>query len=184
MSYLNFGLPGSPTLGSYYTPLAVGADPGLGYSGALGSFGGQPSAPGLPTISTMSAPAVPKISTPELPSFAPGTPNGNAVTDALDAAGAGEKMPGFFGKDGFNLGSVSDIASILGGFGQLWSGFQANKLAKDALGFQKEAYRTNLENQTSSYNLALEDRIRSRYAQQGGTRAQADAYINDHRLEA
>lgn len=184
MSYLNFGLPGSPTLGSYYTPLTVGADPGLGYSTALGSFGGSANTQGLPTISTMSAPPAPAISPAALPSFAPGTPNGNAVTDTLKAAGAGEEAPGFFGPNGFNLGSMKDIASILGGFGQLWSGFQANKLAKDALGFQKKAFETNLENQTASYNMALEDRIRSRYAQQGGTRAQADAYINDHRLEA
>ena len=88
-----------------------------------------------------------------------------------------------WGKDGFTLNSISDIASIIGGFGTLWNGIQANRLAKDAFNFQKQAYQTNLANTIKSYNTSLTDRARSRYAQYGQGAGAADAYIADNRLE-
>lgn len=89
---------------------------------------------------------------------------------------------GFWGKDGFTLDSVGTIASTIADFGQLWAGIQQNKLAKDSLNFQKEAYHTNLKNQRSSYNLALEDRISSRYAQKNMSSEDADAKIAQHKI--
>lgn len=89
----------------------------------------------------------------------------------------------FTTKDGgFDLGAVGNLAQTIGAFGTLWSGVQSNKIAKDTLAFQKDAYNTNLSNQISSYNLALEDRIKARYAQNGRSTEDADGYINQHKL--
>lgn len=73
------------------------------------------------------------------------------------------------------LGGIGDIASI-------FQGFQANKLAKEQLGFQKEAYKTNLRNNTKSYNTALTDRISSRYAQEDRDPNDAAKYIEQNKL--
>lgn len=70
--------------------------------------------------------------------------------------------------DGMSWGATPfmDRAKVvLGGIGTLaniWSAWQANKLARDSLDFQKKAYKTNLENTTKSYNTQLEDRAASR----------------------
>lgn len=88
----------------------------------------------------------------------------------------------FWGEDGFNMGSVATISDTIASFGQLWSGLQQNKLAKDSLNFRKKAYDTNLSNQISSYNLALEDRMTARYHQNNRPQSEADAKINEHKL--
>lgn len=99
-----------------------------------------------------------------------------AAPTAPDATGAGA---GWFTK---NMGTVKDVAGILGGFGQVWAGLQANKIAKDTLSFQKQSYETNLANQIKSYNLSLDDRIRARYAQTERSTADADAMIAANRM--
>jgi len=60
---------------------------------------------------------------------------------------------------------------------------QSNGLAQDTLDFQRQAYATNLRNQTQSYNQELEDRVRSRFNDEGGTRRDANRYMRNHRLE-
>lgn len=96
--------------------------------------------------------------------------------------GAGTKKGSFWGPDGFNLGSVMGIADTLAGFGQLYQGFQQNKLAKKAFNAQQDAYRTNLANEISSYNLALEDRMQSRYSFKGKSPEEAQEKIDRHKL--
>lgn len=189
--YLNYGLPMSPSMGFPFSPSGSG---NLGFAATLGSFGAQgaPSAVAIPAPSPVpapSAPTVPNVSTMvdpvALKSFAPGSVGVAGIENALTEAGAKPGfMSQFFGKDGFNLSSLSDIASIIGGFGMLWNGMQANKLAKDALGFQKQAYQKNLANQTSSYNLSLEDRAMARYAQNNRSADEAQAFIDQHKLKA
>ncbi len=82
---------------------------------------------------------------------------------------------------GINTNNLQLGLSAVQTIGSLWNSFQQNKLAKQSLGLQTQAYKTNLKNQTSSYNTALEDRIRSRYATEGRS-PQADSYINKHKL--
>lgn len=91
------------------------------------------------------------------------------------AAGAGTG-PGFF-----NTGNAQLVLGGIQTIGSLWNSFQQQKLAKETFAFNKQAYQTNLDNQRSTYNTALEDRIRSRYATEGRSE-QADSYIDNHSL--
>lgn len=98
------------------------------------------------------------------------------------AAGAGIG-PGFFkNADGsFNTGNAQLVLGGIQTIGSLWNSFQQQKLAKETFAFNKQAYQTNLDNQRSTYNTALEDRIRARYATEGRSE-QADSYIDNHSL--
>lgn len=90
---------------------------------------------------------------------------------------------GFFqNNDGsFNTGNAQLVLGGIQTIGSLWNSFQQQKLAKEAFAFNKEAYKTNLGNQRSTYNTALEDRIRARYATEGRSE-EADSYIDKHKL--
>lgn len=102
------------------------------------------------------------------------------VTGATGATGASQ---GFFkNADGsFNTGNAQLVLGGIQTIGSLWNSFQQQKMAKDTFAFNKKAYETNLANQTSTYNTALEDRIRARYATEGRSE-QADAYIDKNKL--
>ena len=89
------------------------------------------------------------------------------VTDTTTVLGGGAgapqtgQGPGFWSKEG-------GAGLILGGvqvLGNLWSSYQAHKMAKEQMSFAREQWDTNLQNQTQTYNTALEDRIRGRYAE-------------------
>ena len=69
----------------------------------------------------------------------------------------------------------------IGAVGGLWGSIQQNKIAKEQLNLAKESYNTNMNNTIQSYNTALEDRIRARYAMEGRS-DQADAYIEENKL--
>ena len=87
--------------------------------------------------------------------------------------------PGFFGKGGMaeiGLGAIQTL-------GSLWNSFQQNKIAKESLQLQKQTFRKNIQNQTQTYNTALDDRIRARFASEGRSE-QADAHIDKHKLSA
>lgn len=88
---------------------------------------------------------------------------------------------GWFSKIGGFKG-LSNLAEGLSSLGQLYTSIKALGLAEDQLDFTKEAYNTNLANTTQSYNTALEDRIRARYAQENKSSAAADEYIAKHSL--
>jgi hypothetical protein len=123
--------------------------------GAAISNLGQNNAPAGFSISPQ-----PPIPTPTVPGVTP-------------PAGA---KPGFFSEFGpgqFALGAIQTL-------GSLWNSFQQNKLAKQSFNFQKQAYETNLANQTKTYNTELEDRIRSRYEGMEGDRTTNDAKANDY----
>lgn len=78
-----------------------------------------------------------------------------------------------FGK--FGLGALQTGMGIYSGLKQLG-------LAQDQFNFTKNAFNTNLANSIKSYNNALEDRARSRYAYMTGNASNADNYINQHKL--
>jgi len=74
---------------------------------------------------------------------------------------------------------------VLGGIqvlGNLWSSFQAHKMAKEQMAFAREQWDTNLANQTQTYNTALEDRIRGRYATGTKTEGELQSQIDEHSL--
>lgn len=161
--------------------------PGVGYADPLRRFSGQPYGinpqetgmydGGMPAPigSTIGAPAVPAPSMSLVPPVTPGaTPVAPGTTTA-------PTEQGWFGRNMDN-GNIGDIAGMIGGFGQIWSGIQANNIAKETLSFQKSAFDTNLANQIQSYNTELGDRIKARYAQEGRPRGDAREYIQKNRL--
>lgn len=91
------------------------------------------------------------------------------------------------GQSGFlsGIGGIEGLGTIMQGIGtvgQIWSSLQAVRMAREQLNFQREAYQTNLANQTQSYNTALEDRIRSRYFTEGRGSDAVDSYLAEHSL--
>jgi hypothetical protein len=90
----------------------------------------------------------------------------------------GQQGSGFFSPQG-------GAGLILGGIqvlGNLWSSFQAHKMAKEQMAFAREQWDTNLANQTQTYNTALEDRIRGRYATGTRSEEQLQGEIDQHSL--
>ena len=79
-------------------------------------------------------------------------------------------------------GIVSPLAQGLGSLFQGWTGMQQLDLARDQLNFQKNAFNTNLRNQTQAYNTALEDRIRGRTSNYDGKEQDVQNYLNQNRL--
>lgn len=106
---------------------------------------------------------------------------GNGPAGAFPSAPGGNQSSGFFG----GMGGMDGLKLALGGLqtiGNLWQAWEANKLAKQQFSMQKNVAQTNLTNQISSYNTALEDRINSRYVTEGKSPTDAAAYINSHKL--
>lgn len=83
---------------------------------------------------------------------------------------------------GMNIPTFQLGLGALGSLANIYSGFQANKLAKDQLNFAKSVTNTNLNNQIKSYNTALEDRARSRAVAENRDQSTADAYIAANKL--
>lgn len=106
----------------------------------------------------------------------------NAGSFPIGENAKGEEPKGLMGWLGKNGGQLDTLAGLVGGIAQIWGGIQANKLAKEQLGFAKSSYETNLANQIKSYNMALEDRIMSRASQNGNSDADARSYIDKHKL--
>lgn len=149
------------------------------------SFSGTPAttAPGLTPMSVIPAltpPAVP-TSMPGLPAAPVAAPAGLGGMFAPNAAG--NALGGLYNTEtGINWGAAGQIGQGIGALGGLWGAFQQNRLAEETLDFQKEAYQTNLEGTSKSYNTALEDRIRSRYAAEGKSSAEADKYLKKNSM--
>lgn len=91
-------------------------------------------------------------------------------------------MSGSANQLGLNVPTFQLGLGALGSLANIYSGFQANKLAKDQLNFTKSVTNTNLNNQIKSYNTALEDRARSRATAENRDQSTADAYIAANKL--
>ena len=76
------------------------------------------------------------------------------------------------------LQKLSAGLGMIGNLSNIWSGIQQNRLARDNFDFQKGVMNTNLANQISSYNTALEDRVAGRYSERERTANQSE--INDY----
>ena len=177
-SMANYGTAARPAIGS---PMALPAGPNpmgsMDFGGGVSSVGS-----GVYAGGSLAAPQT-TLSTANFDTGSGLRPKANP-NYATAAAGDAAKGGGFFGADGFNVGDIGTIADVIGGFGSIWSGIQANKLAKEEMALQKQAYQTNLASSISSYNLALEDRMRARYTQNDRSQAEASAYIDANRLKA
>jgi len=102
----------------------------------------------------------------------------DAPQTAAPAGGSGGGMGAWFG-NGQNLGALAQ------GFGALtsaWLGYQNLRVAKDQLGFQKDAFNKNYKSQTQSYNTSLEDRIRGRTADYAGKEQDVQSYLDKNKL--
>jgi hypothetical protein len=121
-------------------------------------------------------------------SGSPGGIGGSSIYGVNGWGGIGIPGTGLSTPLGFNLGTANTALGGLQAVGNLWQAWEANKLAKQQFAYQKRITDANLANQISSYNTALEDRIRSRAAaetgQAGGLTADAAAaYIAGHSLK-
>lgn len=144
----------------------------------LGTFSNDPM-----KLSTMLG----TIGAPDTPVAQPGLAYGGPM-----GAMGGAKVPiaggagtGFMGRMFNGLGGVEGLSSLmqgLGSIGGLYTSMQGLGLARDQLNFQRDAYNTNLTNQTQTYNTALEDRIRARHSTEGRPSEDTDRYLSNHRL--
>lgn len=74
--------------------------------------------------------------------------------------GALKGLGGWFGKNGQTIGGW---ANAIGQGINAYIGLQQLGLAKDALKFEKKAFKTNLANQVDSYNTQMKDRTTGRW---------------------
>ncbi|QDH84030.1 hypothetical protein KMC60_gp57 [Achromobacter phage vB_AxyP_19-32_Axy11] len=116
--------------------------------------------------------------TPAVAGALPGVGGGGALSVGSSAAG----NTGIFGGLGMNIPTLQLGLGLLSSIGGIYSGMQANKLARDQFNFNKGVTETNLTNQIKSYNTSLEDRARSRAVTEGRDQASADEYIARNRL--
>lgn len=178
----------------------------LSYSDLYSGISGfnSPSIPFTQSANQMNfaAPSVPKISSPISPSINSFGVSGsddlsNALTNSISgnftnpvaaATGIGTGDPTKMGlfesiwknKDGgFNM---QNITSLLGSIGSIYGAMKTYGLAKDQFNFSKDFALKNLDNQTKSYNTALEDRARARASQEGSGQSYIDEYVKKNRL--
>ena len=87
---------------------------------------------------------------------------------------------------GFDLGwNVPTVGLGLYGLntlGNLWSSFQANKIAKDQLAWAKEFGNANLNNSIKQYNTQLTDRATTRMASNGWSPDQVATYTDQNKV--
>lgn len=81
-----------------------------------------------------------------------------------------DSMFGGEGTTGWVSPALQGIGSVMGG----WNAMQQLDLAKEQFAFQKEAYATNLANQTQLTNQAITDREKARQAAYGNQNWSAD----------
>lgn len=94
--------------------------------------------------------------------------------------GTGQQGGFFDGMSGMDIGRMG-IGALQTGF-NIWQGIGANRLARDQFRLTRDVTNTNLNNSIQSYNTALEDRSRSRAAQEGRSQESAQEYIDRNRL--
>ena len=113
-----------------------------------------------------------------------GIANGGATPlSLLPATGATGQGSFFRNPNGsFNTNNLRLGLGSIQTIGSLFSAFNQNRLANRSLALQERAFETNLNNQTATFNQALEDRIRTRFNTEGRSQAEADATIERRSL--
>ena len=118
------------------------------------------------------------------------TASGQPVAQGITGPGVGQQVaPQVGGINNnlstpldWNLGTGQLVLGGIGTIGNLWSAWQAQKLAKEQFNYQKDITDTNLANQIQSYNTALSDRINSRGFVQGDSQSTIDQYIEENSM--
>lgn len=156
---LSYGINGFSSAPPTLAPPAV-PQPGMG----VGTMGGSGMGGGL------IGPTMPK----------PGTAPSAGMRAWTDRTQIGQM---FHNQDGtFNWGAVGSAAQAVGGLGQLYLGFQANKQAQEEFQYMKGITDKNMANQIKDFNKAVEDQSYSRAAQNNAAAGTAEAYIDKHKL--
>ena len=150
----------------------------LGFGSNVPSMGGVDMNFGIPAIPQMNLPVVQPASQSVGASTTAATDN---VAPGINKGMWDRFKSSMLTEDGFNFENIGSLAETLGSLGTLWSGIQSNRIARDSLNFQKESYKTNLANQTQSYNTQLQDRGAARAAQFGDA-SYADTYFNENKI--
>ena len=118
------------------------------------------------------------------------TASGQPVVQGITGPGVGQQVaPQVGGINnnlstplGMNLGTGQLVLGGIGTIGNLWSAWQAQKLAKEQFNYQKGITETNLANQIQSYNTELSDRMNARGFVQGDSQSTIDQYIEENSL--
>lgn len=137
------------------------------------SVGQFQASPEMMNIASYGAASTAGLTTPQ------GSPIVNPAAEASDPTGNWFTNTFGNGQGGLNIGNIT---GMLGSVGGIVGAIKQYGLMKDSLNFQKEAFRTNLDNQTKSYNTALTDRAGSRAAAYGKGQDYVDDYVNKNRL--
>ena len=106
-------------------------------------------------------------------------PNQNSFNWNQDFGNAGGAAQPQFG---WNMPTVGLGLYGLSTLGNLWQGFQANKIAKDQLAWAKEFGNANLNNSIKNYNTQLSDKATSRMSSSGWSPEQMAAYIEANKV--
>lgn len=141
---------------------------GIDLSSLIGSFGSSPGG-------VNPAYAIPQIGPINLPTINGFGNNSSAVTGTGGNGGlfggvGGNAKLDTWGKVGLGLQGLQTIGGLIGAFGSL-------SLANKQFNLQKDVLDTNMKNQIRAFNIALEDKARSRGAVEGQTAEQQAAYI-------
>lgn len=170
MSIQNLGYTGLGTTEDYLNP-------NFGPQFSMGTM--SPATTGR--SSTQSATAAAVSAAPVTPSGVanPATAPDAAATEPMFNPYTGEHLnPTFFQKGG----GFSIALGALQTLGNLWNSYQQNKIAKDQLNFQKQAYQTNLANFEKDYNTRLASDVNYSYAVSGKSDQEARDYIQERSL--
>lgn len=137
------------------------------------------------TIGNYGSPMQPMQPVPTFQQLYPQYDTNNMTADSIKAFQAeglnpitGEAIKPTSFADMSGLQKLSAGLGMIGNLSNIWSGIQQNRLARDNFDFQKGVMSTNLANQISSYNTALEDRVAGRYSDR--ERAANQTEINDY----
>lgn len=152
-----FNMPTAPMQQSQTSSNGIGVAPQMASPG-YGSTGSMASPMTAPMSNVASVPVIQPASDPNLQT-------GNQTSEDKQQQSFGNSLlwNGEGENRSLNYEGLGLIGSGISTLGSLYNSWQQNKLAKESFNFQKGAYETNLANERSSYNAALEDRIRGRY---------------------
>lgn len=151
--------------------------PSGGWANALSFSPNQTPAAAAPAFDFSSLFANPN--TAGMPAGVGGMPQfGATATPAAAGGGTMGAIGNWFG----NGQNIAGIASGLSALSGMYMGRQQLSHAKDALGFQKTAFNTNLNNSVQSYNTSLEDRIRGRSSDYEGKEDDVRSYLEQNKL--
>lgn len=91
------------------------------------------------------------------------------ISASIPGIAGPDASKGWLGIDGLgaNFDTLKLGVGALGSIASLWNASQQNKLARASFNHQKGILDTNLANQIKSYNLSLDDKLRSRQVMEG-----------------